>query len=127
MKPRMRKRAPSLPSSYVIIWDTVSKIPKGRVTTYGEIAGLSGFSGAARLVGYALHNLPNGTDVPWHRVINAAGKISFKKSQDLYDIQRKLLRKEGVVFLGEKVSFMRYGWPRKRDSVTQKKQSKRRQ
>ena len=101
-----------LSSSYVRIWRTVSRIPSGRVSTYGAIAERSGFPGAARLVGYALHNLPNGSDVPWHRVINSNGKISFEKSQDMYLTQLQLLRKEDVVFENGKVNLWRYGWPR---------------
>jgi methylated-DNA-protein-cysteine methyltransferase-like protein len=58
------------------IFDVVRRIPAGRVLTYGDVAALAGLPGHARLVGYALHALPDGTTVPWHRVINARGGIS---------------------------------------------------
>jgi methylated-DNA-protein-cysteine methyltransferase-like protein len=96
--------------TYLRIWNMVRKVPRGRITTYGTIAELCGLPGQARLVGYALHNLPHGSDVPWQRVINSRGMISFRKNQDAYEIQRSLLRKEGVIFVKEKASFGRYGW-----------------
>lgn len=112
-------------SSYVRIWRTVLKIPRGRISTYGTVAELSGLPGAARLVGYALHNLPNGSDVPWHRVINSKGKISFEKSQDMYLTQRRMLREEDVVFENEKVNLWRYGWPRVGGKESKRARSKR--
>ncbi|HEV8538685.1 MAG TPA: MGMT family protein [Bacteroidota bacterium] len=96
--------------SYFRIWGTVRKIPRGRICTYGAIADQSRLFGQARLVGYALHNLPNGTDVPWHRVINSQGKISFPRNSDNYALQRRLLKNEGIVFKGEKTSLAVYGW-----------------
>ncbi|HTK82112.1 MAG TPA: MGMT family protein [Bacteroidota bacterium] len=96
--------------SYLRIWQAVRKIPKGRVSTYGAIADVCRLWGQARLVGYALHNLPHGSEVPWQRVINAQGKISFPKNSDMYVLQRRLLRSEGIVFKGEKTSLLTYGW-----------------
>ncbi|MDQ3283053.1 MAG: MGMT family protein, partial [Acidobacteriota bacterium] len=61
---------------YERIWSVVRRIPRGRVATYGQIAELADLEGPARQVGYALHNLPEPSDVPWHRVINARGEIS---------------------------------------------------
>ena len=58
------------------IHKTVSRIPRGRVATYGQIARLAGLRGQARLVGYAMHALPAGTRVPWQRVVNARGAIA---------------------------------------------------
>ncbi len=63
---------------YGAIWDAVRRIPRGRVATYGQIAALAGRPGQPRLVGYALHHLPEGSKVPWHRVVNAQGKISWR-------------------------------------------------
>ena len=98
------------PKKYQLIWETVSHIPKGKVASYGEIAILAGFPGHARLVGYALHNLPRGTKVPWHRVINAEGRISISNLDGMYDLQLKLLKKEGVQFFKDKTSFSKFGW-----------------
>jgi methylated-DNA-protein-cysteine methyltransferase related protein len=100
------------PSKYEVIWETVCRIPRGKVATYGGIATLSGFAGQARLVGYALHNLPRNIDVPWHRVINSQGRISLPKAGGHYDRQRKLLEDERVVLQGEKIDLGRYGWRR---------------
>ena len=51
----------------------VRRIPRGRVASYGQVARLAGMPGRARQVGYAMHALPNGTRVPWHRVVTSAG------------------------------------------------------
>lgn len=62
---------------YRRIYAVVRRIPRGRVATYGQVAALAGYPRAARQVGYALHALSGGTVLPWHRVINAAGRISL--------------------------------------------------
>ncbi|MBI1804809.1 MAG: MGMT family protein [Ignavibacteriae bacterium] len=98
------------PSNYEIIWETVSRIPKGKVATYGQIAELCGLPRQARLVGYALHNLPRGSDVPWQRVINAQGGISLSDLDGMYEEQIRLLKKEGIKFIRGKVNLYRYGW-----------------
>jgi len=74
----------------------VSRIPRGRVATYGQVARLAGLRGQARLVGYAMHALPAGTRVPWQRVVNARGEISLPGASAVR--QRKLLEGEGVRF-----------------------------
>lgn len=76
----------------------VRRVPRGRVTTYGHIAALCGKPRAARTVGWALHALPEGSDVPWHRIINAQGGISISKVGVPPELQRALLRAEGVEF-----------------------------
>ena len=87
------------PSNYQLIYATVRQIPKGRVATYGQIAELAGLPRQARLVGYALHALPEKTTVPWHRVVNAHGKISLRDDSDgAGSTQRKRLEREGVKF-----------------------------
>jgi methylated-DNA-protein-cysteine methyltransferase related protein len=74
----------------------VRRIPKGRVATYGQIASLAGLAGHARQVGYALHALPDGTIVPWHRVVNATGRISTRATPGGELVQRLLLEREGI-------------------------------
>ena len=96
-------------SLYQIIYNTVRKIPKGKVATYGEIARLCGLREHARLVGYALHNLKPNSGVPWHRVINSQGKISLPKDNGAYEFQKKLLESEGIVFVGDKIDLTKYG------------------
>ena len=87
-----------MPNTYDEIYDATRRIPTGRVSSYGRVAVLAGRPGHARLVGYALHALrdTNATaDVPWWRVINAAGRISNGYQPEL---QRVLLEHEGIIF-----------------------------
>lgn len=86
------------PGSYDRIYAIVRRIPRGRVATYGQIAGLAGLPGHARQVGYALHALPAGTAVPWHRVVNASGGCSLRAAPGAELTQRLLLEREGVRF-----------------------------
>lgn len=93
------------------IYATVSRIPKGRVATYGQVAEVAGLPRRARLVGRALRELDEDSDVPWHRVVNAKGAISLRG--DLLDhegLQEHLLRREGVDFDGRAIPLARYGW-----------------
>jgi methylated-DNA-protein-cysteine methyltransferase-like protein len=79
-------------------YDTVRKVPRGRVASYGQIAELAGLEGHARQVGYALHALPAKSGVPWHRIVNARGEISPRSAGDSHELQRMLLEAEGVKF-----------------------------
>ena len=98
-------------SAYERIYAAVRRIPKGRVCTYGRVAALAGNPGAARQVGYALHALPEGTSVPWHRVINAEGRISLRRGGGAELEQRFRLEAEGVDFdQAGRVSLERFGW-----------------
>jgi methylated-DNA-protein-cysteine methyltransferase-like protein len=94
------------------IHDAVRRVPPGRVSTYGDIAVVAGFPGHARLVGYALHALPPHSTVPWHRVINAQGRLSVGRAHPGGEIlQRQRLEAEGVEFdAGGRVSLKRYRW-----------------
>ena len=99
-------------STYECIYRIVARIPAGRVSTYGGIARMAGGC-TARMVGYALHRLPEGRDeVPWHRVVNAAGRISPRSDGDGAWIQRRLLEMEGVTFdRAGRIDPGRFGWP----------------
>jgi methylated-DNA-protein-cysteine methyltransferase-like protein len=89
----------------------VRSIPPGRVATYGQIAKLLGNPRAARTVGWALRGMPEGADVPWQRVINSRGTVSFKPGSPGAAIQRALLEAEGVVFDDQgRVDLKVYGW-----------------
>jgi len=102
-------------SRYELIWSTVRKIPRGRVATYGQIATLAGLDGHARQVGYALHNLPSPSNVPWHRVVNARGEVSPRSAGDSHELQRMLLEGEGVEFdLRGRLDLKRFGWKARR-------------
>lgn len=95
---------------YRRIYRVVRRIPAGRVTTYGGVARLAGQPGAARTVGWALSALPADSDIPWWRVINAAGRISLNHRHAAV-LQRALLLREGVKFKGGDVDLALYGWP----------------
>jgi methylated-DNA-protein-cysteine methyltransferase-like protein len=102
-------------SNYEKIYAIIRKIPKGRVATYGQIAMLAGMAGHARQVGYALHVLPEKSNVPWHKVINSKGRISLR-SHDLWNsIQKAILLTEGVSFDADnRVSLTEHcWWPRR--------------
>jgi methylated-DNA-protein-cysteine methyltransferase-like protein len=97
---RSRSKGTAEPASpvYQAIYRVVGRIPPGRVSTYGDVARLAGVPGAARQVGYALHALPAGSDLPWHRVINARGEVSTRSEEGPEHLQRALLEEEGVGF-----------------------------
>ena len=96
---------------YELIWSVVRRIPRGRVATYGQIAELAGLEGHARQVGYALHNLPNASGIPWHRVVNAQGEISPRSAGDSHELQRLLLEAEGVELdLAGRIDLKIYRW-----------------
>ncbi len=88
----------------------VSAIPPGRVASYGQIASLVGLPRGARLVGRVMSTLPPESDVPWHRVLNAAGRISLPGGSEAFRRQRDRLREEGVVVRGGRVSMKEFGW-----------------
>jgi methylated-DNA-protein-cysteine methyltransferase-like protein len=98
-------------STYQRIYAVVRRIPRGRVATYGQVAKLAALPGRARQVGYAMYALPKGSSVPWHRVINAAGRISRRRVPGAELSQRILLEREGVRFgPGGRIPLARYGW-----------------
>jgi methylated-DNA-protein-cysteine methyltransferase-like protein len=92
------------------VWQVVDGIPRGHVLTYGEVARLAGMSRAARRVSQAMRRAPRGMKLPWHRVINAQGKISFPEDSSGYRRQKELLEGEGVVFLKGKIDLERFGY-----------------
>jgi methylated-DNA-protein-cysteine methyltransferase related protein len=93
------------------VWAVVRRVPRGRVATYGQVARLAGLGSAARQAGYALHDLPDGTTVPWHRVVNAAGRISARGTSDWALEQRIRLEIEGVRFRAKgAIDLARFGW-----------------
>lgn len=95
------------------ILSVVQTIPEGKVATYGQIARIAGIPKNARQVGYALHGVSEGTDIPWHRIINTKGQISFPVDSSNYAIQRALLEAEGIRFsLQSRISLKKYQWKR---------------
>lgn len=103
------------PDSYQRMYAVVRRIPRGRVATYGQVAELAGLGRAARQVGYALHALAGSTAIPWHRVINAAGRISLPPGVGGLDQRFRLLADGVAVDERGRISLVRYQWrPRSR-------------
>ena len=90
----------------------VALIPHGRLLTYGQVAEWIGAYGCARQVGWALRRLPLPSAVPWHRVVNAQGRISMTPSREGSDwMQRELLLAEGIpVDAAGRLPLRRYLW-----------------
>ena len=98
------------PSMYDRIYAVVSRIPKGKLMTYGQVAKVAGGC-SARNVGYAMAAIPNGSEVPWQRVINAKGEISLRSDGDGALIQKEILKLEGVEFSkNDRIDLKRYRW-----------------
>jgi methylated-DNA-protein-cysteine methyltransferase-like protein len=89
---------------------TIARIPEGSVATYGQIAAEAGVPRRARLVGQVLRQLPAGSEIPWHRIINAQGSISLPEGSDGWKLQRRRLEEEGVTFRNGYGELEKYRW-----------------
>ena len=100
------------------IYRVISRIPRGRVATYGQVARLAGFPGLARMVGFAMAALPDGTRVPWHRVVNAQGRCSLRGDGGPgHIVQQRRLERERVRFDADgRLSLERFRWTPRVDS-----------
>ena len=92
------------------IWDTIRDIPPGQVASYGQIAEIAGIPRGARQVGAALRSLPDNHDVPWHRVIQASGKIAFDKDSRQFEEQQQRLMRENIPVIAGRVDMHKYRW-----------------
>ena len=90
----------------------IPRIPKGWVATYGRVAAMAGLPRRARLVGHILQNLDLAIAIPWHRVVNAKGEVSYSLSRNGGDaIQQRLLEQEDIPFDANKCfNLERYRW-----------------
>lgn len=115
------RHPPDVTAYYQLVWDIVRQIPRGRVATYGQIASMipppTGVEAlvydkiSPQWVGNALHAIPDTSDIPWQRVINSMGKISFPVGSRQALLQRHLLEAEGVMFDdADRVNFDEFGW-----------------
>jgi len=98
--------------TYQRIYAIVSRIPAGCVATYGQVALLAGIPHGARRVGYALSALRGASSIPWHRVVNAQGRISLRSGGSSADEAQQLrLESEGVGFdANGRIALDRYQW-----------------
>ncbi|MGE3163915.1 MAG: MGMT family protein [Planctomycetota bacterium] len=100
------------PGFHEQVFALVRLIPRGRVSTYGDVGTQLGSVRVARHVGYALAALParrGRKPVPWHRVVNSRGRLSFPLGDPRADEQRAALAREGVIVdeLGRVAEFAR--------------------
>ena len=90
------------------IYFALAQIPTGKVITYGNLAKLAGFPTGARLAGRLICELPEDTELPWHRVINAQGRSSLPPNSASYNEQVQRLKDEGIEIVNGKISLNRY-------------------
>lgn len=103
-------RPNALADAFARIHAVVLRIPPGCVATYGQVAAEAGFARRARLAGQALAATPPGLDLPWHRVVNAQGRISLPPGSPGHREQARRLQAEGVRFRGARIDLERFGW-----------------
>lgn len=89
----------------------LASIPAGRVTSYGRLAQLAGLGRGARQVGRWLGQLPEGSNLPWHRVVNSQGQLSLPADSPAGQEQYRRLMDEGIMVSARRVNMKRYGWP----------------
>ena len=95
--------------SWKPVYELVKKIPRGRIMTYGQVAKTLRLPGGARTAGRAMAACPNGSGVPWHRVVGAGGRLLIR--EPYASLQRKLLETEGVEVAVKQIQkFHSYEW-----------------
>lgn len=92
------------------LYIALAAIPAGKVVSYGQLAELAGLGRAARWAGRILSQLPDGSTLPWHRVVAAGGRLSLPLGSPSGDEQRARLRDEGVQIMNNRVDIARHGW-----------------
>ena len=93
------------------VYEVASRIPCGRVTSYGAIANFLASSGSARMVGWAMNASHGRADVPAHRVVNRVGLLSGKHHFDGTNLMQQLLENEGIKVIDNKiVDFQKHFW-----------------
>jgi methylated-DNA-protein-cysteine methyltransferase-like protein len=88
----------------------VERIPAGRLATYGQVALYAGNREAARAVGNILRGLGTNAQLPWHRVINAKGRISIKGDTERAKRQKQRLESEGLDAEDYELDLQQYRW-----------------
>ncbi|HJP05228.1 MAG: cysteine methyltransferase [Chromatiales bacterium] len=97
--------------SYRKIWEQAALIPEGQVASYGQIAKLAGLPRrGARMVGRAVGTAPREMELPWHRIVNAQGKIAIPRSRAGFKRQVELLEAEGIEVYDGQLDMDKYRW-----------------
>ena len=97
-------------SFYDRVYESVKRIPRGKVATYGQIAALAGSPRASRIVGGALHRNPDPEHIPCHRVVNREGRLAAAYVFGGIGVQRAILESEGVEVADEYVDLDKFLW-----------------
>ena len=92
------------------VYQVLSTIPPGKVTSYGAVARLAGLGQGARFVGYVLRNLPKDSTRPWHRVLKSQGKVSLPTDSPSFEEQITRLKAEGILIKSGKVNLRHHLW-----------------
>ena len=101
----------SASNSYRKIWEQTALIPEGSVASYGQIAKQAGLPRrGARMVARAVGAAPREMALPWHRIVNAQGRISIPRGTARFNRQQELLREEGIVVEDGQLDMKRYRW-----------------
>ncbi len=113
--------------SWERVYRLVKQIPRGRVTTYGEVARALRLRGGARAAGHAMAACPSGRGIPWQRVVGAGGWIKVR--EPYATLQRQLLLSEGTRCEGLRIDLKRHGWqilprPRRQNPARAKRKKK---
>lgn len=113
-------------SSWDPVYRLVKQIPRGRVLSYGALAKILRLSGGARSAGRAMAATPSGKGIPWHRVLNASGKIVIR--EPYASLQKKLLESEGVAVVESRVNLKLHLWtpPSKKKAPVKENTSRKR-
>ena len=109
--PKVRVAPVQMADARERIYATVKRIPRGRVSNYGVIAEVAGLPRRARLVGTVLRTAPESLRLPWHRVVDAQGRVVFPLGTPAFSKQCQRLETEGVVCRRGHVDMKRFGWP----------------
>ena len=112
----MKAMQKPLKPEHRLIRQIIARIPRGRVTSYGEIALRAGLPRRARLVGCVLREAGEQARLPWHRVVRADGRLAFVPRSKAFVEQKRRLAAEGVPLLGARVDLSCFGWQRNLDA-----------
>src|SRR5271170_8238898 len=97
-----------MPPTWKVVYDVVKRVPKGRVITYGSLARAGRLRGGAREAGHAVGACPQGSGIPWHRVVGAGGRLLIR--EPYASLQKRLLASEGAKITETRVDMKTCAW-----------------
>jgi methylated-DNA-protein-cysteine methyltransferase-like protein len=92
------------------VYTLIRIIPKGKVATYGQVAGLVGSPRAARAVGMCMKTNPDAPRTPCHRIVASDGRLTGYSAEGGVVKKRQMLIEEGVHFHGTRVDLKTSLW-----------------